>query len=217
MDNTDTICGNADDVACCPAGCTSANDTDCPAVCGDTFCTHDETAESCEDDCPAVCGDDLCTHDETARTCYDDCGTCGDDECAFGYEDSGTCSDDCTMEMITNGGFDIGADGLDGWSPADTSSGACGSPLGEWSVTGGRLRLHGHHAYGWAVAVQEFDPVRPVSVRMTYELSFFCGGFYVSLLGGGERLLTVGRGADGGSAIASVVWRIGVLDGSTAR
>src|SRR5690554_6782710 len=35
------------------------------ALCGDSVCHELETAESCPSDCQSVCGDDFCTHDES--------------------------------------------------------------------------------------------------------------------------------------------------------
>jgi hypothetical protein len=49
---------------------------DCPAVAGDGFCTHNETASSTPQDCAAVAGDGFCTHDETCGNPVSDCGVC---------------------------------------------------------------------------------------------------------------------------------------------
>ncbi len=37
---------------CCAGGCTSINDSDCSAVCGNRVCETGEDSESCPDDCP---------------------------------------------------------------------------------------------------------------------------------------------------------------------
>ncbi len=70
-----------------------------PAVCGDSFCSGDETCTSCEADCGKcpVCGDGSCTGNETCDDCPGDCGACpecGDGTCN-GNENCSTCTGDC--------------------------------------------------------------------------------------------------------------------------
>jgi hypothetical protein len=85
-----------------------------PAICGDHYCTGDETLTTCPQDCtppptptptPAptpipvpVCGDTECNGAETCATCPGDCGVCpprcGDNNCN-GDETCKTCPGDC--------------------------------------------------------------------------------------------------------------------------
>jgi hypothetical protein len=91
----------------CPANCgdgfcsipdENANNClqDCPSDCGDGLCTEGEDAENCSVDCPADCGDGFCsTPDENANNCLRDCpSNCGDGLCTEG-EDTTNCSIDC--------------------------------------------------------------------------------------------------------------------------
>ncbi len=73
-------CVNAD--GCCPTGCTAANDSDCPIVCGDGVV---ETGESCDraitaglpGACAATCDDgDACTADLAAGSIANCTRTC---------------------------------------------------------------------------------------------------------------------------------------------
>jgi hypothetical protein len=87
-DNLDSeACGLVDGCswyACsdsCHATGTSLEDANCPAVCGDFLCTHDETADSCAVDC-------LCTSHTTLIACRDSGAGC-----AWFY-----CSDSCLPE-----------------------------------------------------------------------------------------------------------------------
>ena len=75
-----TECINDD--GCCPAGCDSSNDNDCPsAVCGDGVCDYpEEDSNSCPDDCTCryrrwiyECGNGSCDPCETAEQCPYDC------------------------------------------------------------------------------------------------------------------------------------------------
>ncbi|MDP6670620.1 MAG: hypothetical protein QGI60_02285 [archaeon] len=68
-----------------------------PASCGDDSCdfaSRGETAVNCPADCPAVCGDTACTHTESPQTCALDCIGCGDGKCGEA-EDCLTCETDC--------------------------------------------------------------------------------------------------------------------------
>jgi hypothetical protein len=69
---------------------------DCSGVCGDGYCTHDETNQTCPEDCPADCGDAYCDPEtETVANCPADCGpVCGDGYCTHD-ETSETCPEDC--------------------------------------------------------------------------------------------------------------------------
>lgn len=68
---------------------------DCPAVCGDLACTHQERAASCSQDCPSMCGDQVCTTGETPASCPADCpSVCGDTSCTAG-ETAVSCPGDC--------------------------------------------------------------------------------------------------------------------------
>jgi hypothetical protein len=68
-------------------------------VCGDTYCSGNETCESCEADCGACpeCGNDVCENGESCDDCPGDCGACpecGDGACN-GDETCGSCESDC--------------------------------------------------------------------------------------------------------------------------
>ena len=52
---------------------------DCPALCGDTACTHTESPETCALDCGTTCGDSICSTEEDCSSCETDCGTCETD------------------------------------------------------------------------------------------------------------------------------------------
>lgn len=72
--------GCVDNDGCCPAGCTIANDNDCPPfVCGNGTCEEGEDCDTCSADCfsgsGAVCGNDVCeTADgENCVNCAADC------------------------------------------------------------------------------------------------------------------------------------------------
>ncbi len=59
------------------------NPENCPQDCGgrinigDGYCDRTaENADNAPEDCEAICGDGWCTHDETATTCTVDCGNC---------------------------------------------------------------------------------------------------------------------------------------------
>jgi hypothetical protein len=98
---TDASCTQDCPAVCGDSFCSSAKGenastcgTDCGPVCGDTFCTHGENASTCASDCPAFCPDGFCTHTENASSCYQDCGWCGDGTCD-GPETSVSCPGDC--------------------------------------------------------------------------------------------------------------------------
>jgi uncharacterized protein YkwD len=70
-------CGPSD--GCCPGGCSTADDVDCDASCGDGVCSGGagETCTGCPDDCDTtevVCGNGACEGGETSASCYGDCG-----------------------------------------------------------------------------------------------------------------------------------------------
>ena len=62
-----TSCANGD--GCCPAGCTSRDDSDCAAACGNGVV---EAGEICDGDCPAKCDPIGCQQ----RTLVGDPSTC---------------------------------------------------------------------------------------------------------------------------------------------
>jgi len=68
---------------------------DCPDVCGDTWCSGNETSLDCPTDC-TVCGDHHCTGSETATNCPGDCTVCGDGICSGG-ETFTICPADCSV------------------------------------------------------------------------------------------------------------------------
>jgi len=90
----------SDDGGCCPAGCSLADDNDCPDICGDGYCSASEDYQTCPEDC-------LCVPDCEGREC-------GDDGCG------GTCLPGCAEdEVCTPEGFcevdcDRDDDGYDG-------------------------------------------------------------------------------------------------------
>lgn len=69
---------------------------ECTQVCGDDFCTHDETIQTCPEDCTAVCGDGLCSAPESFCSCADDCDRCASASCMPG-EWARICADTFVM------------------------------------------------------------------------------------------------------------------------
>ena len=111
----DGTCNNGESVNDCPS--------DCPAVCGDGYCTGpDEYPGACTADCghgnlpdPYVCGDGTCNGSETCSDCPDDCGG-APDACGVCGGDGSSCAD---CNGTPNGGatYDVcGVCGGDGTS-----------------------------------------------------------------------------------------------------
>jgi hypothetical protein len=79
---------------CCPAGCTSVNDGDCPPVCGNGLV---EGGEVCDGNCPTSCDDgQACTTDTltgSPGTCDVRCTNTASGACADG---DGCCPSACT-------------------------------------------------------------------------------------------------------------------------
>lgn len=79
--------------------------------CGDGSCDITETATNCPTDCPPICGDDECTHEENICSC-EDCDECGDGNCTFREAQSSSCSLDCSSSswvLICPGTFTMGS------------------------------------------------------------------------------------------------------------
>lgn len=93
---------DADDGYCNEgAGESAANCDDCPPVCGDGACTHEESCGTCSKDCGvcAYCGDGLCNGGEICMDTDDEDGNI--DEC----EDCGSCDvrvGNCSLSTVCN-------------------------------------------------------------------------------------------------------------------
>ncbi len=95
-----TFCVNSD--GCCPSGCTTGNDNDCSAECGDGTCNGAENCESCSADCSCTTGI-CCSGSCEEPTCSnnsgcDDSDSCTNDSC----NNAGTCSSSCSNPAITS-------------------------------------------------------------------------------------------------------------------
>ncbi|MBN1771630.1 MAG: hypothetical protein JXB32_10230 [Deltaproteobacteria bacterium] len=206
----------ADGTACFTDG------NECTAdICGAGTCVHEPTpGASCTDDgnaCTAEACDESggCVHEPIAGCCNvaadcDDGNPCTTDACdgsshtcrapvvaadgtVCGFLGESCFAGRCAREVIVNGTFDSGD--TTGWTLQDLSTRGdpCTGYYGDWSVTGGRLRLHGHSATGIAAASQDFPAARPLRVRFDYELTTSCGGGNVALHDGGTMLLNWDR------------------------
>jgi hypothetical protein len=100
----------------CPPGY-SCRDNACErtSICGDGYCTNDETYATCPTDCTkiciecddtaspqAYCGDGECSGSETCATCPGDCGRCyycGDGVCNTQSESQQSCPEDCGQSV----------------------------------------------------------------------------------------------------------------------
>jgi len=88
-----------------PVPCEMIGFSSIPPVCGDTFCTGDETYDTCPQDCPSqpVCDDGTCDIGEDCTSCPQDCGdcpVCGDGKCNVtetcgGNDVAPSCNSDC--------------------------------------------------------------------------------------------------------------------------
>ena len=100
--NHDPILSCAAGDGCCPAGCDSTLDADCPVVCGNGVI---ETGETCDppDACPASCDDaNPCTTDSLAgapASCDAVCSNAAMDACV---DSDGCCPAGCTNELDTD-------------------------------------------------------------------------------------------------------------------
>lgn len=70
---------------------------DCPAKCLDGFCGPGESVFTCPTDCPPACGNGVCEPLEGAGPCPVDCGWCGDGVCGLpeAGQNGGSCPRDC--------------------------------------------------------------------------------------------------------------------------
>lgn len=88
-----TACGDGD--GCCPAGCTTANDDDCSASCGNGNIDANETCDP-PGTCPTACNDgDACTNDlmtGSPANCNAACSTSDITACTNG---DGCCPNGC--------------------------------------------------------------------------------------------------------------------------
>ncbi|NMC71958.1 MAG: hypothetical protein GYA57_18140, partial [Myxococcales bacterium] len=172
------------------ASCTDDGNVCTAEACSATGgCLHEpipgccNVATDCDDGNP--CTVDDC--DPTSHTCRPPVAAADGTVCGFLGE---TCfSGRCAREVIANGGFDTGD--TTGWTLRDASyrGEPCTGYYGDWSVTGGRLRLHGHSATGIAVASQAFAAARPLRVRFDYEISATCGNAAIAMHDGDTMLL----------------------------
>jgi hypothetical protein len=138
--NTWPVCVGGD--GCCPPGCDSNNDSDCPSgFCGDGVCDGlpVEDCFSCSTDCRCAggptckrgcCGDGSCEENENADKCPVDCGgggTCGDGTCDAS-EDKCNCAADCGAPVANEQPTVTCTDGQDN----DCDGGAdCNDPNGD--------------------------------------------------------------------------------------
>jgi hypothetical protein len=149
----DCACGNgaceldrSENVLLCPQ--------DCPATCGDSFCTDTEVCDlgpldegsgvelkdgdeegppieytRCAADCCTVrCGDGVCIDGvETAERCEQDCsvGYCGDGLC-FGSENAQNCRSDCPYFVCGNSGCTEGGHCFNCPDQCDDPTAICG-------------------------------------------------------------------------------------------
>lgn len=108
--------------ACLDGECVGSPNPLCPATCGNQVCEAWESSESCPLDCPASCGDGFCSESaESQETCPNDCpakcldGFCGPGESVF------TCPTDCPP-ACGNGVCEP----LEGTGPCPVDCGWCG-------------------------------------------------------------------------------------------
>jgi hypothetical protein len=92
----------ADDDKCCPAGCSAANDNDCPTICGDSIV---ETGESCDraittgavGACPRSCDDgNACTFDQASGSTENCSRSCSHSPVTGCIPDDGCCPPGCS-------------------------------------------------------------------------------------------------------------------------
>lgn len=128
------VCVGGD--GCCPAGCTSASDSDCSATCGDGSL---DPGELCDGNCPASCNDgNACTRDMlrgAASTCnaqctYENINVCqgGDGCCPAGCSNANDSDCSCTPATCQQLGIQCGpaSNGCGGTLQCGTcSSGTC--------------------------------------------------------------------------------------------
>jgi hypothetical protein len=100
--NPITACVSND--GCCAPGCTHANDSDCPSICGDGIVDEDETCDraitaGAPGACPRTCDDgDACTYDQAAGSVEGCSRTCSHAAIAACISNDGCCPAGCAKD-----------------------------------------------------------------------------------------------------------------------